>query len=388
MDHKFEQNVLTLQPKSRLDSANVGEAEARIAELRAKFPTDNVVLDLGELNYISSAGLRLVLRLIKSTANFKVTNVNSDVYEIFDMTGFTEMTTIEKAFRKISVDGCEVIGKGANGKVYRLNEDTIVKVYLDPDSLDDIRRERDLAKKAFVLGIPTAISYDIARVGDGYGSVFELLNANSFAKILADEPERFDEIIDLYVDLLKKIHSTVVRSGDMPEIKSVANNWLKFDVAYLPDDAAEKLSALVRAIPYDDHMLHGDYHLKNVMMQGSEALLIDMDTLCVGDPVFEFAAMFNAYVGFHVFKPEGTEDFLGITHETALKVWRKTLEKYFGTTDSKTLEEIENKAAVIGYMRLMRRTIRREGVESERAEGYKKLLLEYLEKVESLSISR
>lgn len=45
------------------------------------------------------------------------------------MTGFTEMLPVEKAFREISVDGCEVIGQGANGAVYRINPEIIIKVY-------------------------------------------------------------------------------------------------------------------------------------------------------------------------------------------------------------------------------------------------------------------
>ena len=42
-----------------------------------------------------------------------------------DMTGFTEMVTIEKAYQRMSVDGCEFIAKGANGAVYRYDDETI-----------------------------------------------------------------------------------------------------------------------------------------------------------------------------------------------------------------------------------------------------------------------
>ena len=85
---------------------------------------------------------------------------------------------------RYAAEGCEVIGEGANGIVYRTDPDTIVKVYKNHDALEEIHNERELARKAFVLGIPTAIPYDVVRVGEGYGSVFELLNAKSFAKII------------------------------------------------------------------------------------------------------------------------------------------------------------------------------------------------------------
>ena len=57
------------------------------------------------------------------------------------MTGFAEMIEIRKAYRTVSVNGCEVIGAGANGKVYRIDPDTIIKVYRNPDALPEIRPE-------------------------------------------------------------------------------------------------------------------------------------------------------------------------------------------------------------------------------------------------------
>ena len=166
------EGLLTIYLDGRIDSNNAAETEQKIADIRAAQTHTAVAFDAEELEYLSSAGLRIILRTKKAEPALKITNVGLEVYEILDMTGFTEMMTVEKAYRKISIDGCEVIGEGANGKVYRVNDDTIVKVYINADSLEDIQRERELAKRAFVLGIPTAISYDVAKVGDCFGSVF------------------------------------------------------------------------------------------------------------------------------------------------------------------------------------------------------------------------
>lgn len=136
-------------------------------------------------------GLRIVLRLRKLEPELRLVEASAEVYEIFDMTGFTEMMPVEKAYRSISIEGCEAIGRGANGTVYRIDKDTVVKVYNNPDCLDDVQRERELARKAFVLGIPTAIPYDVVRVGDKYGSVFELLNSKSFSKLIAANRRRW-----------------------------------------------------------------------------------------------------------------------------------------------------------------------------------------------------
>ena len=195
------------------------QAEEEIQKLEAQ-DHGKVVLDAEKLEYISSAGLRVILRLRKQEPELAIVNASPEVYEIFEMTGFTEMMPVSRAYRRVSVDGCEVIGQGANGKVYRLDPETIIKVYLNPNSLPDIHRERELARKAFVLGIPTAIPYDVVKVGDGYGSVFELLNAKSFGSLIAEHPEEMDKYVKMYVDLLKKIHGTEVHPEDLRDMKS------------------------------------------------------------------------------------------------------------------------------------------------------------------------
>lgn len=386
MNSKFENGQLTIFLEGRVDSSNASAVEAELQSMIAGNPATSLVLDAEKLEYISSAGLRIVLRLRKQYVDMKVINASAEVYDIFDMTGFTEMLTVEKAYRRMSVEGCEVIGEGANGKVYRIDPDTIVKVYLNPDSLPDIHRERELARKAFVLGIPTAISYDVVKVGEGYGSVFELLSARSIGKRLIAAPEKWEEYTVIMVDLLKKIHSTVVKRGDMPDMKEVALGWANFMRDYLPAAEGEKLVALVNAVPQDDHMMHGDYHIKNVMLQGDEALLIDMDTLCVGHPVFELASVYNAYLGFGETDHSRTKDFLGIDYEIAGKIWNKTLELYLDTTDPARLAEVADKARIVGYTRLIRRSIRRGGLETDKEtlDYYTEQLIGLLQKTDTL----
>ena len=62
---------------------------------------EKVVFDFGNVDYISSAGLRIVLKYSKTYPNFEVINVNKEVYEIFEMTGFTEMLNVKKAYKNV-----------------------------------------------------------------------------------------------------------------------------------------------------------------------------------------------------------------------------------------------------------------------------------------------
>ncbi len=381
-------NTVEITLRGRIDSNNAAETEKELLAQLAGKDEVSVVLDASELFYISSAGLRILLRLRKSVQELRITGVNSEVYEILEMTGFTEMMPVEKAYRVVSVEGCEEIGRGANGTIYRIDQDNVVKVYNNADALEDIQHEREVARLALILGIPTAISYDVVKVGDSYGSVFELLNARSFSKILANEPEKMDWCVKEYVKMLKKIHGTIVPEGKLPDMKETVLDWARFMLDYLPENAGKKLLSLVEEVPHDDHMIHGDYHTKNLELQNDEVLLIDMDTLSVGHPVFEFASMFNAFIGFSELDHEIIKKFQGFDHATAETFWRKSLAAYLGTDDDGKIQEVEDKARVIGYTRLIRRAIRRGNAENE--EGRKEIafwteeLLALLEKVDTL----
>lgn len=196
-----------------------------------------------------------------------------------------------------------------------------------------------------ILGVPTAIPYDVVKVGDDhYGSVFELLNAKSLLKLVMADPAGYDKQVATSVELLKTIHATEVDSDILPDMKEVALDFAHFLEDYLPEETYTKLCALIEAVPSDHHMMHGDYHMKNVMMQNGEALLIDMDTLCMGHPIFEFASIYNAYVGFDEGEPSNIEAFLGISAELAQQIWEKTMELYFDTTDQEKLTMLATKS--------------------------------------------
>ena len=381
--------LIRIDLSGRIDSNN---AEAVKNEINSQINgrTDiPVLVEAQDLEYISSAGLRVLLQLRKNHPDFCIVDVSPEVYEILDVTGFTQMMKVSRAYKQVSVEGAEVIGRGANGTIYRIDSDNVVKVYHDADSIDDLKNEREVARLALILGIPTAISYDIVKVGDSYGSVFELLNARSFSDIIAKEPDRFDWCVKEYVDLLKKIHSTVVPKGKLPDMKRTVLGWAGFMKDYLPPETGNKLLSLVKAVPHNDHMIHGDYHTKNVVLAGDEVLLIDMDTLAVGDPVFEFASIFNAFVGFSELDHNQVKAFQGFDYDTALRFWNRILPAYAGTDDEDVLRSMAERARIVGYTRLIRRAIRRNGLEDEKMradiEYWKEELIQLVDKVDVLS---
>ena len=386
MKSTFENDVLTIYPEGNIDTANAEQVGKEIEEIRNTHPTGQLVLDLDELKYISSAGLRQILKLKKKEKDLKIINCSSEIYEIFEMTGFAEMMDIQKGFRRMSVEGCEKIGEGSNGIVYRLNADTIIKVYKNSDALDDIKRERELARKALVLGINTAIPFDVVRVGDKYGSVFELLSSKSITKWIISDPDNKDKYIKVFADLLKEIHHTKVTDGSLPDARKTAIGWAEWLKEHLPEKTYKKLHKLIEDVPESDMMIHGDYHSNNVHYDNDEAILIDMDTLSTGDPIFEFASIYLAYQGYGILDHHVIEEFLKLDWDTAEYILNKLVEMYFDDRSEEERTAIMEKAKVVGFTRMLRRTIKRTPENRELIEYTRKQLIDLVEKTDSLRI--
>jgi hypothetical protein len=95
------------------------------------------------------------------------------------------------------------------------------------------------------------------------------------------------------------------------------------------------------------------------MVQNGEPLLIDMDTLCMGHPVFELGSMFNAFAGYAELDHSIILDFFGYDYETAGRFWNMILKMYLGTEDEDVCRSVAEKAMIIGYTRMLRRAARR-----------------------------
>lgn len=368
MKTDLNNGVMTLYLSGHIDSSNSADVEKEVMDAISCEKHTSLVLDLKDLEYISSAGLRILLKVRKMYDSLRAVNASQSVYEIFEVTGFDQLIDVSKAMREISIDGCDVLGEGANGIVYRIGRDTIVKVYKNADAIDEIKHERELSRTAFLLGIPTAISYDVVKVGERYGAVFELLDAKSLAEVLQENADQLEFVARKTVEIAKIIHSTPAPDS-LPDEFNTVLSWIDRIKSYLSEDEYENFRMLVNALPREGIMIHGDYHIKNLMQQNDETLLIDMDTLSKGHPIFELAYMYNAYKGFGIVDPGVIERFMGIDSETVYRLWRRMLSLYLGTDDKSVLDDTEDKAALIGLLRLMRRSIDKggEGTEDGRA---------------------
>ena len=96
IEKKAEGSKLTLNITGRLDTSTAPQLEEVITNEITN--VQDLVLDFATLDYVSSAGLRVILKAQKkmnTVGSMKIVNVNESIMEVFNITGFDSILTIE-----------------------------------------------------------------------------------------------------------------------------------------------------------------------------------------------------------------------------------------------------------------------------------------------------
>ena len=346
----------TLYLEGRIDSGNAAQFEKEVLEAASQASGARILLDAGNLEYVSSAGLRVLMKLRKQAKEaLPVLNVSPEVYEIFEVTGFTELFDVQKRLRQQSVESLALIGRGANGAVYRLDEERIIKVY-NPvtNTLERIKGEKHAARAAFVHGIPTAISYEIVRVGEQYGMIYEMVKASTVGEEIARSPESVDAYARRMAALLKKLHATSFEPGTLPDAREALYAWAEIArrSGWYADEVIDQLRRFIGSIPPADTFIHGDFHPGNVMVCDGELLLIDMGDASVGAPVIDLMGSYQI-LKLAAARDGGARRYTGMTSELSNRFWNVFIRDYTGMDDEKALAAYEEKLKFYALIRTL-----------------------------------
>lgn len=358
--------------EGRITLENVKPLERELQDLLEAHPDQDLVLDALRLDYISSKGLRTLLKLIrKSAGKLTIRNATETTYSVLETAGVTDLAHVEAPFgsmssdtaarrpkarrrtrppRRITTDGSQVIGMGRSSVVYLLDSETLVKKYDEHVPIERIHQEMDRARCALVHGIPTAMPLALVRADDSYGIVFErIAPADTVGHTITEHAERFNEITRKHTELLRQIHRTPVgEEARFPAQKDVWLNWVEGMRPHYRAAEIDFLREMVEGIPDRSTMVHCDFHENNVLVTGDDLVLLDMVDVGYGHPVFDLAGgAFRA----HVSMIPGRHAHHGLSPNDMQRFWEDVVSRYFGTSDPGELEEILDMCLAFGLVR-------------------------------------
>ena len=293
-----------------------------------------------------------------------------------------------RKYREVSVEGCQIVGQGAKGDVYRYDDELVIKVFNERNTYGDVEQEIAMSRKTFVLGIPTAISFGIVSVGDRYGAMYELLDSETISRHIARSPGRVDYYAMLMAELAHTIHSVEVTEDDgFPTASRRVMSYIDGGVGEENDSLAERIRLLYRELPPSATLIHGDFHTGNVFLVKEEPLLIDLDRIAMGNPIVEISDLYYFYVVLGEDDPAEVEKFMGFSLKTAKQFYYSFIKHYLGTDDEDRIGEVTAKASILGYSRLIRKIRKKKALshsDRKRIEICLEKIEELLSKVDTL----
>ena len=228
-------------------------------------------------------------------------------------------------------------GEGANGMSYnhRHDPDIMLKMYrsgMVQQPLDEMR----IARKVFDAGIPTPEPGDLVTDGTRYGIRFRRIRGKvSYARAVADHPERLDRYAAEFAAMCRQLHATHVDTAAFECVKDRYARQLSENPFFT---AAEKdrLLRFIQDAPDTDTAIHGDLQFGNVIFAGDEHYFIDLGDFCYGYALFDVGMVYStAFLS----DPGFVQEAFHMPQETAVLFWQAFAAAYFGT--DRPLRDIE-----------------------------------------------
>ena len=153
---------------------------------------------------------------------------------------------------------------------------------------------------------------------------------------------------------MKKLHSTEFDEDvfDHQASESV-KYWLKtVEDKISADDAARINNAVDRISVKTNTFVHEDFHSNNIMVQGDDLLLIDVDDACIGDPAVDLAGMYTT----HEITSSSDETslwLLGMNAEESKRYWSRFKEVYFEGMSEKEIGAMTFRMKFFGTIKFL-----------------------------------
>lgn len=189
------------------------------------------------------------------------------------------------------------VGEGGNGKTYasKSDENILLKVNNGKQGrLDFVQTEYEHTKSVLDLGINAPMQYDIVKVGDQYGIIYQKIkNKKSLCRICADDPSRIDEMAALFSEQGKILHSIpCTPSYGRKSIKWRVEDGLKKFRFLLSPKKKRIIRSWLAEMPDVEYSIHGDFNPGNLIVSEGKPYWIDLGRFTCGDPNIDYAQLY------------------------------------------------------------------------------------------------
>lgn len=202
---------------------------------------------------------------------------------------------MEMSIKQVNMAEWTLCGEGGRGRAYS-NPDMpgkLLKMNVAIGGLEWTENDFRLSRRVHEMGISSPEVYELVCDGEGrYGMIVENLPEKiSFARLVANDPSRLDDVAHRFAGETKKLHST---SCDTSLFEPMAT---RFEHAIqgagcLSERVKDKLCAILGCIEPGNSCLHGDLHFGNMVQCSRGDVWIDLGEFGYGNPLVDLTQMY------------------------------------------------------------------------------------------------
>ena len=184
-------------------------------------------------------------------------------------------------------------GGGGFGESFFNKTDDSVILKLNKTSVSEEKalQEFQRSKAVFDMGIPSAEPYEFVTDGERYGMIVQRIQGKeSFGRIIADHPERLEELAAVTADYAKALHETPCNT-EIFDSENLHTRQMIDGSKDLPDDVKARLLGYIDELEPATTCLHGDLNPCNIITAEGKVYWIDLGDFGYGDPMLDFSIL-------------------------------------------------------------------------------------------------
>jgi thiamine kinase len=185
-----------------------------------------------------------------------------------------------RALREIECTLADAIGKGESAEVFRLDDDTALKLFFAHVELHTVEREYAASAAASALGLLVARPVELVRVADRYGLVMRFLDGPVYLGTVAKSPVGMVRALYALARWQAGQHAQPALATDLPDARLIFSHRLVSSTA--GPEAIAVAQSVVAASTDGDRLCHGDLHFGNMIATREGLAVIDWAKAFVG----------------------------------------------------------------------------------------------------------
>jgi Ser/Thr protein kinase RdoA (MazF antagonist) len=177
--------------------------------------------------------------------------------------------------------------RGRTADVYAWDEDTVLKLFHNWFSLEDIEYELKIARAVHTSGVKSPVVRELIQVDGRNGLVYERVSGEPMLTMFQRKPW----MVFSHAHTLAKLHAQMHEcsfKADMPKQHRKLQRKIQ-DVSVLPVLVKASLLRALEELPDDNKVCHGDFHPANVLLTDTDSTIIDWIDATSGNPLADVA---------------------------------------------------------------------------------------------------